>query len=92
MSLLYKPFAIIAGLIAGRIGRSVFQSLWERVDDAPPPEPGSGEGDLVKVVGAKALQGAVMAAAAAAVDRQFARLFHHLFGSWPKKPAHAEED
>ena len=91
MSLLYKPFAIIAGLIAGRIGRSAFRALWARVDDQPVPEPGSGEGSLAKVVAGKALEASVMAAAAAAVDRQFARLFHHLFGAWPKKPAAEEE-
>jgi hypothetical protein len=91
MSLLYKPFAIIAALIAGRIGRAAFRALWSRVDEQPVPEPASGEGSLVKVVAGKALEASVMAAAAATVDRQFARLFHHLFGAWPKQPAAEEE-
>ncbi len=86
MKILYKPFALIAGLIAARIGRSVFQSLWAKVDDAPPPAPGTGEASTAKVVGARALQGAVMAAVAATVDRTFARAFHHLVGAWPEKP------
>ena len=92
MRLLYKPFAIIAGLISSRLGRSVFRALWAKVDDAPPPVPGSGEGTLVKVVGAQALQAGVMAGSAAAVDRVFARMFHHLIGIWPKKPAKAKDD
>jgi hypothetical protein len=87
MKLLYKPFALIAGLIAGRIGRSVFRSLWAKLDDAPPPKPGSGEGSALKVVGAKALQAGVMAGVTAAVDRAFARVFHYLIGVWPDKPA-----
>ena len=86
MKLLYKPFAIVAGLISGRVGRSVFRSLWAEIDDAPPPSPGSGRGSLAKVVGAQALQGGVMAGTAAAVDRAFAGLFHHLIGVWPDKP------
>ncbi|MGI8507089.1 MAG: DUF4235 domain-containing protein, partial [Solirubrobacteraceae bacterium] len=52
MKLLYKPFALIAGLIAARLGRSVFKSLWSKVDDAPPPAPGTGQGSTAKVVGA----------------------------------------
>lgn len=92
MKLLYKPFGIIAGLIAGRLGRSVFRSLWTRIDDEPPPKPGTGEGSLGKVVGAQALQAGVMAAVAAAVNRMFARSFHHLAGSWPEKPPEPEDE
>ena len=87
MKLLYKPFALLASLIAARIGRSVFRSLWARIDDAPPPAPGSGEASVAKVVGAQALQAGVMAGVAAAVDRAFASAFHHLVGAWPAKPA-----
>jgi Protein of unknown function (DUF4235) len=92
MKLLYKPIALIAGLIAGRLGRSVFQTLWSKFDDAPPPKPGSGDGSAVKVVTAQALQAGVMAGVAAAVDRAFARVFHHLIGVWPDKPAEAADD
>jgi hypothetical protein len=85
MTLLYKPFALIAGLIAGRIGRSVFRRLWARIDDAAPPEPSSGQGTMIKAVSAQALQAGVMAGVAAMVDRLFARGFHHLVGVWPRK-------
>jgi Protein of unknown function (DUF4235) len=92
MKLLYKPVAIIASLIAGRLGRSLFRSLWSRLDDAPPPKPGSGEASVAKVVGAQALQAGIMAGTAAAVDRAFARVFHHLIGVWPDSPAEAPDD
>ena len=92
MKLLYKPFALIAGLIASRLGRSVFHSLWGRIDNAPPPAVGAGEASTAKVVGARALEGAVMAGTAAAVNRTSARVFHHLLGKWPEKPAEPEAD
>jgi hypothetical protein len=92
MKLLYKPFGIIAGLISARLGRSVFQSLWMRIDQEPPPAPGTGEGSLGKVVGAQALQAGVMAATTATVNRLFARMFHHLVGSWPETPPEPETD
>src|ERR1700755_3117777 len=37
LRLLYKPFAIIGGIIAGKLGRSVFRSLWAKIDHEPPP-------------------------------------------------------
>lgn len=92
MKLLYKPFAIIAGLISARLGKSVFRSLWSKIDDRPPPPPGSGEGSAVKTVGAQALQAGVMAGVAAAVSRAFAAAFHHLVGAWPEKPPKPEDE
>lgn len=83
MKLLYKPFALMAALIAGRIGRSLFRSLWAKIDKAPPPSPETGEASTVKVVAARALEAGVMAGVAAAVDRSFARVFRHLIGAWP---------
>jgi uncharacterized protein DUF4235 len=70
----------------------VFHKIWAKIDDAPPPKPGSGQGSTLKVVTAEALQAGVMAGTAAAVDRTFARFYHHLIGIWPKKPAKPEDD
>ena len=86
LRLLYKPFAILSGLIAARIGKSVFNGVWSKIDDQPPPTPGRGDGSVGKVIAARALQAGVMAGAAAGVDRVFATVFHHLVGIWPKKP------
>ncbi|MGI8714859.1 MAG: DUF4235 domain-containing protein [Solirubrobacteraceae bacterium] len=92
MRLLYKPLALIAGLIARMLGRSTFRALWGQVDEEPPPEPLTGEGSMAKLVGARALQAGVMAAAAAVVERLAARLFHHLIGIWPKKLPDPDDD
>jgi hypothetical protein len=87
MKLLYKPFALIAGVIAARVGKAIFKSLWSQVDRAEPPAPTAPEASLPKVVGAAALEAATMASVAAAVDRATAQAFHHLTGVWPGKPA-----
>ena len=92
MRLLYKPFGIIAGLIAGRLGQKAFRSIWAKVDEAPPPRPGTGQGSVAKVVGSRALEAGVMAASAAAVDRVFATAFHYVIGIWPKKPPKPEDE
>jgi hypothetical protein len=89
---LYKPFGLIAGLIAARIGRTAFKSLWAKIDEADPPDPTTAEATLPKVVGAAALEAATMAGVAAAADRVSARAFHHLTGFWPGKQKEQEEE
>jgi len=85
MKLLYKPFALIAGLIAAKIGKSVFKTLWSKIDKDEPPAPTAPEASFPKAVGAAALKAATMAGVAAAADRASARAFHYLVGIWPGK-------
>jgi len=95
MRILYKPFAVIAGLIAARLGKRAFRGVWSRIDDSEPPHPTAGDASLPKVVGAAALEAATMAGIAAAVDRASAQAFHYLTGIWPekkKKSSESDED
>ena len=89
---LYKPLAIFGAILAGRVGQSIFAKIWAKIDDAPPPKPGTGEGTTAKVIVARTLEAGVMAGTAAAVDRTLARFFHHLIGIWPKKRPEPEAD
>jgi hypothetical protein len=93
--ILYKPFAIVAGLIAARLGRSAFKTMWAKIDPGDPPNPKAEEASMGKVVGAAALEAATMAGVAAAAERASARTFHYLTGFWPakkeKKPADDEQ-
>lgn len=92
LRLLYRPLAIVGAIVAGRLGKSIFSKIWAKIDDAPPPKPGTGEGTTAKVVVARTLEAGVMAGTAAAVDRTLARFFHHLIGIWPKKRPEPKED
>lgn len=91
MKVLYKPFALVASLIAARMGRSAFKSVWSRFDAADPPDPTQADVSLPKVMVAAALEAATMAAVGAAVDHMSARTFHHLTGIWPGEPPRANE-
>ena len=92
LRLLYRPLAIVGAIVAGKLGQSIFTKVWAKIDDAPPPKPGTGEGTTAKVIVAQTLEAGVMAGTAAAVDRTLARFFHHLIGIWPKKQPEPEED
>jgi Protein of unknown function (DUF4235) len=85
MKLVYKPFALIFSVIAGRLGKGIFKSLWSRIDKADPPKPTTERASFAKVVGAASLEAATMAGVGAAADRAAAHTFHYLTGYWPGK-------
>lgn len=89
MKLLYKPFAITAGLLGARAGRRAFSALWSRVSAGPKPTPGAPDSAFTGVVLAAALEGATLGATAAAVEFAAARVFHQLMGAWPE-PANSD--
>lgn len=86
------PFSLIAGVIAGRIGKATFKSLWSQVDEREPPEPTAPETTFPKVVSAAALEAVTMATVAATVNRATAALFHYLTGVWPGKAPETPEE
>ncbi|HVL31079.1 MAG TPA: DUF4235 domain-containing protein [Solirubrobacteraceae bacterium] len=83
MKLLYKPFGIIVGLIAGVLARQVFNEVWAHIDDREPPKPTTEESTWGRVLGAAAVQGATFAVTKAAVNRTGAKSFKWLTGIWP---------
>ena len=88
MKLIYKPFGLIAGLIAGFLSTKIFDFVWARFDDQEPPEPTTEHAPIAKVLAAAAIQGLIFRTVRAYVDREGARGFRYLTGVWPgdKKP------
>ena len=83
MKLIYKPFGIIAGILAGLLSKKLFEFIWARIDDQEAPEATTQEASLAKVLAAAAMQGVTFKVTRAAVDRAGARGFAHLTGVWP---------
>lgn len=83
MKLIYKPFGIVLGLIAGFMGKKVFDLVWGLFDGEEPPKPTTRRATWGRVLGAAAVQGATFKATRAAFDRAGARSFEHVTGFWP---------
>jgi hypothetical protein len=83
MKLVYKPFGLVFGIIAGLISRKVFDAIWARIDEEQPPTPTTDEVPVAKVLTAAALQGVVFSTTKAAVDRYGAEGFRYFTGIWP---------
>lgn len=83
MKLIYKPFGIVAGIVAGLLARRIFTVVWSKIDDEEPPEAKTELASWTRVLTAAALQGVTFSVTKAAVDRAGARGFEHVFGVWP---------
>jgi hypothetical protein len=93
MRLFYKVFARVTGGFAARIGKSVFKSVWSRIDEAgDPPKPTRLDASLSKVVLGAALEATTMAVTAAIVERATASTFSYLFGVSPEPEPKEKKD
>jgi hypothetical protein len=83
MKLVYKPFGIVIGILAGIVSKKLFQAVWGVFDEEEPPKPTTHQTSWPKVLGAAAVQGITFKVTRAAVDRAGAKGWDHLFGVWP---------
>ncbi len=83
MKLLYKPFGIVLGILAGVLSKRLFERIWALIDTQEPPTAKTASATWPKVLTAAAVQGATFTATRAAVDRAGLRGFEHLTGVWP---------
>ena len=82
--LIYKPFGIVLGILAGFLSKKLFNTVWGIFDDEEPPKPTTKETNWPKVLAAAAVQGIVFKTSARVRrPRRGARGFEHLTGSWP---------
>jgi hypothetical protein len=81
--ILFLPFSIMSGLIAGFISKKVFEQIWGVIDTEEPPEAQHREISVVKLIAALALEGAIFRAVRGLTDHGSRRTFHKATGSWP---------
>jgi hypothetical protein len=91
MKVLFLPFSIVAGLIAGFLSKRLFDGIWHLFDDEEAPEPEHKEISVAKLVLALAIEGAVFRAVRGLVDHSARRSFYKATGSWPgdEAPEHS---
>ena len=81
--LLFIPFSVIGGILAGVIGKKTFELIWGAFDDEQAPEPKHREISLVKLIVALIVQGAIFRAVRGLVDHGSRHAFQKMTGSWP---------
>ncbi len=90
--LLFVPFSVVGGILAGVIAKKTFESLWGVFDDQEAPDPQHRQVALKKLVPALVLEGAIFRAIRGLFDHGSRHAFQKLTGSWPgeEKPEAAK--
>ena len=83
--LLFIPFSVVGGLIAGLLSKKFVDVTWGLVDDEEPPEPGDREVSLGKLALALTIQGAIFALVRGLVERGSRHAYHRMTRS-PSRP------
>jgi hypothetical protein len=81
--LLFMPFSIVTGLLAGLISKKAFALVWGRIDAQDPPQPKNRGADFGKLALSLALQGALFRVVKGLVDNGSRRGFASVTGAWP---------
>jgi Protein of unknown function (DUF4235) len=81
--LIFRPVSIVAGVLAGLLGRKLFQRVWGVVDDAQPPKPEQRPVAIGKLALALVLEGALFRLVKGLADHGSRQAFSRLTGAWP---------
>ena len=83
MNLVYKPFSIVSGLVAGRIATRLFSVIWGAIDEQEPPSAEHRDVPLWKLAVALLVEGALFTVIRGLIDHGARRIFHYFTGEWP---------
>jgi hypothetical protein len=83
MKLLFIPFSIVGGLLAGFMSKKIFDQVWGVFDQEEPPDSKHRDIDWTKLVIAAAVQGAIFRMMKEATDHYSRRAFYRTTGKWP---------
>jgi Protein of unknown function (DUF4235) len=87
LKLLFLPFSIVGGLIAGFVSKKLFEQVWGLIDQEEPPEAKHREISIGKMAAALALEGAIFRVMRGLADHESRRGFAKVMGSWPGEEA-----
>lgn len=87
MRLIFAPFSIVLGLIAGQVGKKIFEQVWGLIDDEEPPSPRHRQLAWPKLISALLIEGAIFRLVKGLVDHATRTSFAKLTGSWPGEEA-----
>jgi len=87
MKFLFLPISLTAGLVAGLVGKKIFDQLWGLIDDEEPPQPEHREFQWPKLLAALAIEGAIFRLVKGLTDHGARRSFARATGSWPGEEA-----
>jgi hypothetical protein len=90
LKLVFTPLSIGLGLVAGMVGRKIFEQLWGLIDEEEPPDAKHREINYVKLIPALLIEGAIFRLVKGLFDHAARRGFARMTGTWPGEEAPEE--
>jgi xanthosine utilization system XapX-like protein len=84
---LFLPVSIVLGLVAGLLGRKIFEQAWGLIDDEEPPDAKHREISVPKLLAALAVEGAIFRLVKGLTDHGARRGYARMTGTWPGEEA-----
>jgi hypothetical protein len=83
MGLLFKPFSLLAALVAGMVAARVLDWVWARFSDEEMPGPEHRDIPRSRLIGALVAEGVTARVVRGLFDNQARRGFERVTGTWP---------
>jgi hypothetical protein len=87
MKLAFTPLSIALGLLAGLVGKKIFEQAWGLIDDVEPPDAKHREINFTKLIFALIFEGAIFRLVKGLTDHGARRAFARVTGAWPGEEA-----
>ena len=87
MKFLFLPVSIVLGLVAGLLGRKIFEQAWGLIDEEEPPDAKHREISVPKLLAALAVEGAIFRLVKGLTDHGARRGYARVTGTWPGEEA-----
>jgi hypothetical protein len=84
---LFLPVSIGLGLVAGLVGKKIFEQVWGLIDDEEPPHAQHREINFTKLIFALLFEGAIFRLVKGLTDHGARRGFARMTGTWPGEEA-----
>jgi Protein of unknown function (DUF4235) len=81
--ILFIPFSLLGGVLAGIIGKKTFKGIWRVLDSGEAPDPKRHDVAWQKLIPALLLEGAIFRATRGLADHGARQVFSRLTGTWP---------
>jgi len=87
MKVVFLPISIVGGILAGLIGKKLFEAAWGLIDKEEAPEAQHRDISYGKLAAALLLEGAIFRLVRGFVDHGARHGFERLTGAWPGEEA-----
>jgi hypothetical protein len=80
---LFVPVSVAGSLLAGIVGKKLFERIWSLIDDEEAPEPKHRDIPWQKLIPALLIEGAIFRIMRGLFDHGARRAFSRATGAWP---------